>query len=370
MHRRLNADGLTTCRAACKRPFIRKHDPKPIIYLHAFKKNQLRQGQYARTDWGAVMAKDKRFNGKRRTAMLLCDVPQRRAELSALAVTCNCEIVYCDLETEPEALPYYVDFLMIDISSTSDHPQQSLTKIARYLDEHRSSAIVWTDMEGLETVYASLPSKQCHFFVGANDIEAMPILMGAYGREIMDQVHGKDRDIQFGALHRISDELAGFARTLARIAEQDDEDSSRVADKPVSFRPAPAGAFQPFPTAVTDEKVDISANMVREMIKLRRLRDSYFQKDLFADPAWDILLDLMVSQLEGRNVSVSSLCIAAAVPATTALRWIAAMTESGMLVRRHDPDDARRVFIGLSREAENMLRQYLTDAQQRSASSV
>ena len=106
--------------------------------------------------------------------------------------------------------------------------------------------------------------------------------------------------------------------------------------------------------------------MVREIIKLRRLRDSYFVNDLFADPAWDILLDLMASRLERRQVSVSSLCIAAAVPPTTALRWITAMTESGMLVRQNDPNDARRVFIGLSSDAEATLRRYLSDVRNRS----
>jgi hypothetical protein len=80
--------------------------------------------------------------------------------------------------------------------------------------------------------------------------------------------------------------------------------------------------------------------MLREIIKLRRMRERYFPPDLFADPAWDILLDLKAARQEGQHVSVSSLCIAAAVPPTTALRWITAMTESGMLVRRQDPADA------------------------------
>jgi hypothetical protein len=53
-----------------------------------------------------------------------------------------------------------------------------------------------------------------------------------------------------------------------------------------------------------------------------RLRSQHFVPALFADPAWDILLDLAAARIDGRMVAVSSLCIAAAVPATTALRWI------------------------------------------------
>ncbi len=98
------------------------------------------------------------------------------------------------------------------------------------------------------------------------------------------------------------------------------------------------------------ERQTITAKYVRNIIKARRLREQYFVAELFADPAWDILLDLMAAHLENRLVSVSSLCIAACVPPTTALRWVRTMTESGILIRRADITDGRRVFITLSQE--------------------
>jgi DNA-binding MarR family transcriptional regulator len=57
-------------------------------------------------------------------------------------------------------------------------------------------------------------------------------------------------------------------------------------------------------------------------------------------------------------VPVSSLCEASAVPATTALRWIKTMTESGLLTRRADPLDGRRVFIEMSPATSQSLRHY------------
>ena len=45
---------------------------------------------------------------------------------------------------------------------------------------------------------------------------------------------------------------------------------------------------------------------------------------------------------------MSSLCIAAAVRPTTALRWIKAMTDQGLFERCADPEDGRRIFITLS----------------------
>jgi DNA-binding MarR family transcriptional regulator len=63
------------------------------------------------------------------------------------------------------------------------------------------------------------------------------------------------------------------------------------------------------------------------------------------------LLDLFAARLEKRSVAVSSLCIAAAVPPTTALRWIKTLTDLGLLVRTADPQDGRRVYIELAPKA-------------------
>lgn len=95
------------------------------------------------------------------------------------------------------------------------------------------------------------------------------------------------------------------------------------------------------------------------MIRMRRLRDRFFDASLFADPAWDMLLDLMAARLEGVQVAVSSLCIAAAVPPTTALRWIKLMTDNGLFERVSDPVDGRRVFIRLSDNSAEAMTRYL-----------
>jgi hypothetical protein len=99
----------------------------------------------------------------------------------------------------------------------------------------------------------------------------------------------------------------------------------------------------------------IDAPRIRAHIKARRLRERFFPADLFADPAWDILLDLAAARREGVKVSVSSLCIAANVPTTTGLRWIKAMVDRGLLLREPDPHDARRAFIILSAQADRAM---------------
>ena len=69
-------------------------------------------------------------------------------------------------------------------------------------------------------------------------------------------------------------------------------------------------------------------------------------------------------------MSVSSLCFAAAVPPTTALRWITAMMDIGMLVRRQDLADARRLFIELSADKLAKMHDYFVAFGARSAPIV
>jgi len=92
----------------------------------------------------------------------------------------------------------------------------------------------------------------------------------------------------------------------------------------------------------------VTEKAIRGLIRLRRNRDRFFAADMFADPAWDILLELYASELGQQRVSVTHLCSCAAVPATTALRWISALQEKGLIERRPDPLDGRRHFISLT----------------------
>ena len=94
---------------------------------------------------------------------------------------------------------------------------------------------------------------------------------------------------------------------------------------------------------------------VRQIIRTRRARTSFFNADLFADPAWDLLLELYASELTHRRMSVSDACIASAVPATTALRWIGALERAGLIERRNDPFDGRRIFVELSETASSAM---------------
>lgn len=130
---------------------------------------------------------------------------------------------------------------------------------------------------------------------------------------------------------------------------------------PVSFRPSALSAPVRFQIDAESQNRRARARLARNEIKRRRQRDRFFPSDLFADPAWDILLDLYASHYEDRPISVSSACIAAAVPATTALRWLKTLSDKGQIVRVPDLEDGRRIFVAISDQSKQRLDTYFDE---------
>lgn len=90
-------------------------------------------------------------------------------------------------------------------------------------------------------------------------------------------------------------------------------------------------------------------DLARLLYDMRRRRMASFgDAELFGEPAWDILLDLYIAHASGNPVSITSACIGAAVPATTALRHLGQLHDEGLIVRENDPRDQRRTHVRLS----------------------
>ncbi len=144
-------------------------------------------------------------------------------------------------------------------------------------------------------------------------------------------------------LLELSDEVNRIAGTLARLSVDPD-----------LGQPQRRGDAQASAKA-------LSAERIRDVLRARRLRANFLPADLFADPAWDMLLDLLYAELAQHRVAVSSLCVAAAVPPTTALRWLTTLVNRGLVVRRGDPRDARRVFVELAPDTSAALHRYFAE---------
>ena len=108
-------------------------------------------------------------------------------------------------------------------------------------------------------------------------------------------------------------------------------------------------------TGEDDTQADPLLEAAREVYDTRRMRERIFGVGLFADPSWDILLDLFISKRESRKVTISSACIAASAPTTTATRHISHLVQVGLVKRIPHPKDARSAYLELTPGGEAKL---------------
>ncbi len=106
------------------------------------------------------------------------------------------------------------------------------------------------------------------------------------------------------------------------------------------------------------------------LIAERRQRVKSFAPELFADPAWDMLLDLFLAMLRRKHISISSACIASSVPPTTGLRWLTHMCESGIFIRTGDHTDRRKSYVQLSDATFQQMVTYLDTIAENSGISL
>jgi hypothetical protein len=222
-----------------------------------------------------------------------------------------------------------------------------LAKIGRDVDDGRYAAVVSATSDLLDPIAASLDGSGVELIIDAGEADRVAALAIATSRRGMP-LHVADvaSDNNAERLRQLSEEVSRIASTLARLST------------------GPGAPIRPIEKSSTGDIPPLSAETVRSVIRARRMRSRYFRDELFADPAWDMLLDLLQAEVAQLRVPVSSLCIAASVPATTALRWLKTMVSEGIFVRRADPHDGRRVFVELAPEASQALRRYFADVGQ------
>lgn len=196
------------------------------------------------------------------------------------------------------------------------------------------------DLAQLDEVYATFPGSDVRFLCQATAADRIVALASAGASVGEMMLADRWREGEPERLKKLNEEVARIAELLARLAnrERDDDGGDEVGDRHLAF------GYEP-PADNADPR------LIRQTIRLRRMRDAFLGDGLFEDPAWDMILDLYAAHLEGGRVSVSSLCIAAAVAPTTALRWIGKLTEVGLFERHPDPTDRRRAFLALSPRA-------------------
>ncbi|MCZ8018126.1 winged helix DNA-binding protein [Novosphingobium sp.] len=234
--------------------------------------------------------------------------------------------------------------------------------------------VVSTTVEALDDVFACLDQSAPQILVDPTRAERV-IALGRVLAKIPNlrvrELTEEDRLM----LLRLTEQVGQIAQRLERLEGPARRPGQAEDDSVFRFESPRPG----FAGAVSDgnERLVRAARpplpeprLVRQIIRQRQLRARFFEGDLFADPAWDMLLDLTAARAEHTRVSVTSLCIASGVPPTTALRWIGQMTEAGLLMRVEDETDRRRAFITLTDKAIDAMARYFAELGPRAAALV
>lgn len=237
---------------------------------------------------------------------------------------------------------------------------------------HQCPLLLVCDLASLDTAFAHACSPLSLLLCDPDE----PTLLGAlaillHQNRPVPMLHDNRSEPDASQLARLSDELIRLSEMIETLMR---DGAPPTTPRPLSHPSpyavpcdtlssvtslgAPRNGYRATPAGDSNGKAQLTAQNIRALLRARRLRDQLLPGGLFADPAWDILLDLMAARLEGRRVSVSSLCIAAFVPPTTALRWIKQLTDQGLLVRQADNVDGRRAFISLSEEGAHAVEQW------------
>lgn len=106
------------------------------------------------------------------------------------------------------------------------------------------------------------------------------------------------------------------------------------------------------------------------IVATRAKRNALFaSEDIFADPAWDILLHIYIASHGNRETSIKCASIAAKVPTSTAQRVVGRLVKLKLLKRSIDPDDTRRSFLTLELQTKARLDTVLAQPHQGSPMS-
>ncbi|MCJ2186910.1 helix-turn-helix domain-containing protein [Novosphingobium beihaiensis] len=257
------------------------------------------------------------------------------------------------------------DVVLVDCPQADAQTLAALARLDMRAARCEARLIVSTSVAALDAVFSCMDQSAPVLLVDPNRAErviALGQVLAGLGPSRLRELSEDDRLM----LLRLSEQVGQIAGTIERLAP----DGTVVKD-------AGNGAFR-FASVASGRMIDEiglpkngnryaarpplpDARLVRKIIRQRQQRARYFDSGLFADPAWDMLLDLTAARVEHKRVSVTSLCIASGVPPTTALRWIGQMVEADLFARVCDDSDRRRAFIELTDKAAEGMARYFAD---------
>lgn len=151
-------------------------------------------------------------------------------------------------------------------------------------------------------------------------------------------------------------ELRSIASRLAKLADELDRQERQEAEDNVSS----LEEFRRTAQKAKSQHEEVTGVFAEAIYRDRQRRAKYLPAIPFAEPAWDMLLDLYFRTCRHERVSISNACTASGVPSATALRWIDILVDSNLVVREADAVDRRRIWLKPTDECMIQLKSYLS----------
>lgn len=289
-----------------------------------------------------------------------------RAEMAEDAAAAGLRVAQTsDLErlVSDAAAPGLGDLVLVDCPVIDGLELAALSRLDSCAAQSGSQLVVSTSIGSLDDVFGCLDQSEAQILVTPSRAErviAMGRLLARTGNRVREL--GEEDRL---TLLRLTEQVTNIAARLEQLSPgnaADVESASAFRFNGEGGEAGPAKLDDGTDRLVRTARPPLpDPRLVRKIIRQRQLRARFFEGDLFADPAWDMLLDLTAARVEHVRVSVTSLCIASGVPPTTALRWIGQMTYAGLLQRVDDETDRRRAFITLTDKAADAMARYFAE---------
>ena len=104
---------------------------------------------------------------------------------------------------------------------------------------------------------------------------------------------------------------------------------------------------------------EILREHARKIRSARDLRQESFDRNIFGEPAWEMLLTLYIIDGDQRRLSTRRIAKLASLSLTTTLRWLDYLEEQQLISRRRNPFDQRVVDTELSDKGRTAMDAYL-----------
>jgi DNA-binding MarR family transcriptional regulator len=99
--------------------------------------------------------------------------------------------------------------------------------------------------------------------------------------------------------------------------------------------------------------------LARKLYEDRRRRDQLFERHIFGEPAWDMLLALFSDETGETVGNVTTLCRAAGLPQSTAVRWQWVLVEEGLVELGPTSLVLRERRVKLTNKGRKLMEQHL-----------